>query len=272
MAGNFKWENGFMNLGVKMINLLHGDCLELMKSIPDKSIDMVLTDPPYGTTACKWDVVIPFEPMWKELKRITKDNGAICLFGSEPFSSHLRLSNLKMFKYDWIWEKDNGTNFFSSRSQPFKVHENVSIFSSAAASYTKKGSMIYYPQTEKGKPYHTKRSDKGLHSFNDVGNDTLSGFITINDGTRLPRSVKKFNSEKGYHATQKPVALLEYLIKTYTLENETVLDFTMGSGSTGVACKNLNRKFIGIEKDDNYFKIAMERINNHNSQGLGSSE
>lgn len=240
-----------------MITLLRGDCLELMKTIPDKSVDMVLTDPPYGTTACKWDIIIPFEPMWSELKRITKDNGAICLFGSEPFSSRLRTSNLKMFKYDWIWEKDNGTNFLNTKFQPFKVHEVISVFSSMASSFSKNGNMSYFPQKTFGhKTYKgiNKKSSLTYHSCPD------NYFTENTDGSRHPRSCLKFNAERGMHPTQKPVALLEYLIKTYTVEGETVLDFTMGSGSTGVACKSLNRKFIGIEKDEKYFEIAKQRI------------
>lgn len=236
-----------------MINLLHGDCIELMNTIPDKSIDMVLTDPPYGTTACKWDVVIPFEPMWKELKRVTKDNGAICLFGSEPFSSHLRLSNLKMFKYDWIWGKTLTSNFSLSKKQPHKKHEMISVF------YKKQ--PVYNPQMENGKPYVDKRTT--TRTAVSVGDEKhYSRTVIENNGYRYPSSIQHFSNGNNnrLHPTQKPVALLEYLIKTYTLENEAVLDFTMGSGSTGVACKNLNRKFIGIEKDDKYFEIAKTRI------------
>lgn len=240
--------------------LLHGDCLELMKNIPDKSIDMVLTDPPYGTTACKWDTVIPFEPMWKELKRITKENGAICLFGSEPFSSALRMSNIKMFKYDWIWEKQQGSNSFQCRWQPMKSHEVISIFSELPAAYTKYKSMTYYPQYMKGKPYEIK-CGKQIHEYNGTGKGKIEGYVSKSDGKRYPKTILRYNTEKGFHGAQKPVALLEYLIKTYTLENETVLDFTMGSGSTGVAAKNLNRKFIGIEKDEKYFETAKGRIN-----------
>lgn len=241
-----------------MIKLLHGDCLELLKEIPDKSIDMVLTDPPYGTTACKWDSIIPFEPMWEQLKRITKDNGAICLFGSEPFSSALRMSNIKMFKYDWIWEKDNGSNFLNTKYQPFKVHEIVSVFGEMATSYSPRGNIQYYPQKTSG---HSTYKSSGNKPGNLKFHSSPAGVPSVNkDGTRFPRSVQKFNIERGLHPTQKPVALLEYLIKTYTLENETVLDFTMGSGSTGVACKNLDRSFIGIEKEEKYFKIAEERI------------
>jgi len=241
-----------------MITLWHGDCLELMKNIPDKSIDMVLTDPPYGTTACKWDVIIPFEPMWNELRRITKDNGAICLFGSEPFSSNLRLSNLKMFQYDWIWQKNAGSNFALLKYQPMKEHEIISVFS--------KKTHKYYPikqdRSESGKArvktpvVYDNKSDHGYISNKKITSNILPE-------KRYPSSIQKFNRARGLHPTQKPVALLEYLIKTYTLENEAVLDFTMGSGSTGVACQNLNRKFIGIEKDDKYFEIAKNRIFPH---------
>lgn len=231
------------------IELLNGDCLDDMQLIPDKSIDLILCDPPYGTTACKWDTVIPFEPMWKELKRIRKDNAAIVLFGSEPFSSHLRMSNIKEFKYDWIWLKTNGGGFLNANRQPLKRHEIISVF------YKKQ--CNYIPQKIKGKKYTCKRSSAG----ETTRDQTVSGWITNNDGSRFPLSYQIFKSETGSHPTQKPVQLLEYLIKTYTLEGETVLDFTMGSGSTGVACKNLNRNFIGIEKDEKYFKIAQERIN-----------
>lgn len=245
-----------------MIKLLHGDCLELMKDIPDNSVDMVLTDPPYGTTACKWDTVIPSDPMWNELKRITKDNGAICLFGSEPFSSHLRLSNLKMFKYDWIWEKNQASNFASAKKQPLKQHETVSVF------YKRNR---YYPQKELRLESSRKRLSSAITPHNKP-REIYGGLVDSGEKRyydkdyKNPSSVQKFKvvpRHKGtLHPTQKPVALLEYLIKTYTLENETVLDFTMGSGSTGVACKNLNRKFIGIEKDDKYFEIAKDRVNN----------
>jgi DNA modification methylase len=233
-----------------MINLLHGDCLELMKSIPDKSIDMVLTDPPYGTTACKWDVVIPFEPMWIELKRITKDNGAICLFGSEPFSSHLRLSNLKMFKYDWIWKKKNPSNFLDAKNRPLGITEIISTFCNGKPNYQPQGlvridKIVNCPDKTKNRM---------------IGQVNAKRLMLKQEFTNYPRTLLEYSKEFGKHTSQKPVALLEYLIKTYTLENETVLDFTMGSGSTGVACKNLNRNFIGIEKDDKYFEIAKNRI------------
>lgn len=234
------------------INLLHGDCLELMKQIPDNSIDMVLTDPPYGTTACKWDNVIPFEPMWEQLKRITKDNGAICLFGSEPFSSTLRMSNINEFKYDWIWKKAP-FNFLNASHQPLRNSENISVFYKKKPTYVPvEKDRIKYKTHGK----HFKKTDSvGSYNFNYKEKDGFAKPTTIITG------IKKEDTRKIVHPTQKPVALLEYLIKTYTLENETVLDFTMGSGSTGVACKNLSRNFIGIEKDDNYFQIAKDRIN-----------
>lgn len=236
--------------------LMYGDCLELMKNIPDKSIDMVLTDPPYGTTACKWDSVIPFEPMWEQLRRITKDSGAICLFGSEPFSSHLRLSNLKMFKYDWVWMKKRATLFQHANKRPMKKHENISVFYKKLPTYN--------PQYTKGKPYIDKRTTrKGMSGLLVNGVEKIKKPVK-NEGKRYPVSlIGDFCglNRKHLHPTQKPVALLEYLIKTYTVEGETVLDFTMGSGSTGVAAKNIKRKFIGIEKEEKYFKIAEGRIN-----------
>lgn len=238
--------------------LINGDCLEEMQSIEDGSVDLILTDPPYGTTACKWDVVIPFDPMWEQLKRIIKPNGAICLFGSEPFSSHLRLSNLKMFKHDIVWEKDKPSGFLNAKKYFMKYHELIHIFC--------KKTPMYFPQFYESKPMNTVKYGGNTHSDN-YGNYAKVENKRKNTTQRYPKDVLKFNTVNGqskekYHPTQKPVALLEYLIKTYTLENETVLDFTMGSGSTGVACKNLNRSFIGIEKDETYFKIAQERINN----------
>ena len=235
--------------------LLHGDCLELMKHLPDKSVDFILTDPPYGTTACKWDSVIPFEPMWTELNRVIKDNGAIALFGSEPFSSALRMSNIKMFKYDWIWEKTLGTGNMNANKMPIKKHEIISIF------YKKL--PIYNPQFSKGTPYKDSRGLFGKRSKNEIYGSAVLRYSPINNkGVRYPISVVKFSNPNNnkHHPTMKPKNILEYLIKTYTNEHETVLDFTMGSGSTGVAAKNLNRSFIGIEKDDFYFKVAQARI------------
>lgn len=239
------------------MNLLHGDCLEIMKSIPDKSIDLVLTDPPYGTSACKWDTVIQFEPMWKELKRIRKDNAAIVLFGSEPFSSHLRMSNIKEFKYDWIWVKSKGSGFLNCKNAPIKMHENISVFSGGSSANRAKNRMSFNPQGLK----LVNRIRRQPEVCESVGMRPSRRGNYIQKYHGYPSSIAAFkNDGSKYHPTQKPVALLEFLIKTYTLENETVLDFTMGSGSTGVSCKNLNRKFIGIEKDEKYFKIAQERL------------
>ena len=224
-----------------------GDCLERMKEIPDNSIDMVLTDPPYGTTACKWDTVIDFELMWKELKRITKDNGAICLFSQMPFSASLVMSNPKMFKYNWVWNKPRATGHLNAKIYPMKDHEDIQVFC--------KKPHNYYPQFSRGKAY-TCQSGKGSENYN-----KQISIKTNNEGRRYPKTTLSFNVAKTkLHPTQKPVALLEYLIKTYTLENETVLDFTAGSFSTGVACVNLNRKFVGIEKDDRYFEIGSNRV------------
>ena len=230
------------------MQLLKGDCLNLMRTIPDKSIDMILTDPPYGTTACKWDSVIPFEPMWKQLNRIIKDNGAIVLFGSEPFSSQLVCSNIKNYRHKWVWNKNNSCGFATVKLRPFSICEDILVFG--------KNRVNYYPIMEsRGKP-----RNKGGYSKSD--NYNLQPTLTKNN-LYYPKNLLNFpNSvQKGkIHPTQKPVPLLEYLIKTYTLENETVLDFTMGSGSTGVACVNTNRDFIGIELDDKYFSIAKDRI------------
>ena len=248
-----------------MIQLFKGDCLEVMKSIPDKSIDAIITDPPYGTTACKWDSVIPFDLMWEQLNRIIKPNGAIVLFGSEPFSSYLRMSNIKNYKYDWIWEKNIPTNFWMAKKMPMRIYEKISVF---------------YQKQPNFNPIKEKRTQKSIdrlkykHIVNNKTEGTVYGVIereyeSKDKEYRMPTDVIKINMERkntgeaGLHPTQKPIELMEYLIKTYTNENETVLDFTMGSGTTGVACKNLNRKFIGIEMDDKYFNIAENRINNH---------
>ena len=239
------------------IDLRQGDCLELMKSIPDGSIDMILTDPPYGTTACKWDSVIPFEPMWERINKLIKPNGAIVLTASQPFTSALVMSNPKMFKYCWVWEKQQGTNPLLSKKQPMKVHEDIVVF------YSKQ--CLYNPQMTKGTPYSGFVTDKSKTTGDVMGN-AKSVHRDNPSGTRYPRSIQKFNTPRvrGGHPTQKPVALLEYLIKTYTNEGETVLDFTMGSGSTGVACVNTNRNFIGIELDETYFEIAKKRIEEAN--------
>ena len=243
--------------------LMFGDCLERMKEIPSGSIDLILTDPPYGTTACKWDSVIPFEPMWAELKRIIKPNGAIVLFGSEPFSSKLRCSNLEMFKYDLVWEKSKGSNFVHSRYQPLKTHENIIVFSKGGAAQGSKTPMKYYPQMTIGIPYDKGFGHNKLNTLSGGLSKSSSIHLKNETGNRFPRSVhyyKTAESEGSYHPTQKPVALLEYLIKTYTNEGETVLDFTSGSFSTGVAALNTNRKFIGVEMEEKYFDIGVNRM------------
>ena len=247
--------------------LFHGDCLEIMKNIEDESMDMILCELPYGTSACKWDSVIPFEPLWEQYSRIIKPFGAIVLFGSEPFSSALRLSNLDMYKYDWKWEKPNGANFLNFKYQPAKVHEDIMVFGKSATSYSKNGNMIYNPQMTEGTPYNQKsgqqRQDNG-HVLGSTVRSPIKQVYTENNGTRYPRSIQRFPLDKDkLHPTQKPVALLEYFVKTYTNEGNVVLDNCMGSGSTGVACINTNRRFIGIELDENYFNIAKERIENN---------
>jgi len=242
-----------------MIDLRQGDCLEVMKSIPDGSIDMVLTDPPYGTTACKWDSVIPFEPMWAELKRIIKPNGAIVLFGGEPFSSALRMSNIKNYKYDWIWVK-SPTGFLNAKKMPMKSVENIAIFYNKLPTYNPQGIVKIKNKTIRNHSTKINKTSIGLSTHN----GGRLGYSYTQSFTGYPNQTLIFSNEKGLHPTQKPVALLEYLIKTYTNEGETVLDFTMGSGSTGVAAKNLNRNFIGIELDEEYFEIAKERIKEAN--------
>ena len=242
-------------------NLMLGDCLERMKEIESGSVDMILTDPPSGTTACKWDSIIDLDLMWEQLKRIIKPDGAIVMTASQPFTSKLISSNYKMFKYSVIWEKEAASNFLNFKYQFGKIHEDVCVFGKMATSYSKKGTMQYNPQMVAGKAYTCKQGKAGDAIARDEKTRSNS-VTTINKGERYPTSVLRFQRDKNkLHPTQKPVALMEYLIKTYTNESETVLDFTMGSGSTGVACKNIKRKFIGIEMDEGYFDIAKERIN-----------
>ena len=235
-----------------IIDLRHGDCLELMKDIPDKSIDMILADLPYGTTACKWDTIIPFEPLWEHYERVIKDNGAIVLTASQPFTSALVMSNPNIFKYEWIWDKKNISNPFLAKYQPLKQHESILVFG--------KGTINYYPiMTPRDKVRKYKDKYGGGESFNKKGTGEKEYTLKF----KYPKSILQYTNaiQKGkVHPTQKPVALFEYLIKTYTDEGETVLDNVMGSGSTGVACINTNRNFIGIELDENYFEIAKKRI------------
>lgn len=234
-------------------DLYCGDCLEIMKSIPDGSIDMILCDLPYGTTACKWDTVIPFEPLWEQYKRIIKDNGAIVLFGSEPFSTELRHSNLKMYKYDWIWDKQIPSGMNYARFQPMRQTENISVFC--------KSKTVYNPQmVKRDKPI--KSGGNKYSPASPIQNRKNSGDFKKIYEYKNPINLLCFPKlrRKNYHETQKPVSLLEYLVKTYTNEGETVLDNCMGSGSTGVACMNTGRNFIGIEIDNGYFEIAQKRI------------
>ena len=252
-----------------MIKLIQGNCLEVMKDIPDGSVDMVLTDPPYGTTACKWDSVIPFEPMWEQLKRVTKKNGPIVLFGQEPFSSLLRASNIEQFKYDWYWRKNKPSGFTNARLKPLKDIEVISVFSEGKTANGSKDNMPYFPQ---GVGEGKLRVRPNVYAKNsDVSPDRKSRKpVEMGKGSGYPRQILegyKHHANTQVHPTQKPVALMEYLIKTYTNEGETVLDFTMGSGTTGVAAKNLDRSFIGIELDEKYFNIAKERIENTSEKG-----
>lgn len=243
------------------VKLLQGDCLELMSNIPDESIDMVLADLPYGSTKNKWDSQIPLDQLWEGYKRIIKPRGCIALFAQVPFAQILGASNLEMLKYEWIWEKPMSTGRLNCNFAPMKAHENILIFSKSAACYVKDKSraMKYFPQMTEGSPYIVKY--RGNSTNYDM--KWQRQITTINNGTRYPRDVQKFTHDKDkYHPTQKPVALLEYLIRTYTEEGDTVLDNVMGSGSTGVAAVNTGRNFIGIELDENYFNIAKERIMN----------
>lgn len=235
------------------IDLRQGDCLELMKEIPDGSIDAIITDPPYGTTACKWDSVIPFEPMWQRINKLIKPNGAIVLFGSEPFSSALRMSNIKQYKYDWVWHKTKPSGHLNAKKQPMRIYENISVFYSKQCYYNPQD--LIYGEFNNDRPSRSKKI-KGEYTY---GLEKNAG---ISIAANYPKNVLTFSNPNNdsLHPTQKPVPLLEYLIKTYTNEGETVLDFTMGSGSTGVACVNTNRNFIGIELDEKYFEIAKKRI------------
>ena len=235
------------------IDLKKGDCLKLMNDIPDKSIDMILCDLPYGTTQNKWDSIIPLDKLWDQYCRVIKDNGAIVLFAQTPFDKVLGCSNLKMLKYEWIWEKTSATGHLNAKKMPMKAHENILVFYKKLPTYN--------PQKTTGHtPVHsyTKHQDDGSNY-----GKTLIGISGGGSTERYPRSVQVFKTDKqkeALHPTQKPVDLLEYLIKTYTNEGETVLDNTMGSGSTGVAAVRTNRNFVGIELDDTYFEIANKRI------------
>ena len=237
--------------------LLLGDTLERMKEIPDGNVDMVMSDLPYGTTACKWDAIIPFEPLWAAYRRVCKKNAAIVLTASQPFTTVLINSNFGWFKYCWVWEKTVCGDVFNAKNKPLKRHEDVVVFSSGTTANGSENRMPYYPQ--------------GLTRINKKvkNTETVRAFFAprpshkesyVQEHTDYPDSILRFANDRGHHPTQKPVALMEYLIRTYTLEGETVLDNTMGSGTTGVACVNLGRNFIGIERDESYFAIAKQRI------------
>ena len=246
-----------------MINLMLGDCLERMAEIPDGTVDLVLTDPPYGTTACKWDAVIPFAPMWSHIKRVVKPNRAVVLFGQEPFSSLLRASNISDFRYDWYWRKARPSGFTNAKLKPLKDIEVVSVFSEGATANGSARNMPYYPQglERVDKQWSRPENYKGLNQGTSVSRKSHA-LNRVIENTGYPRQILEFKNHNigQVHPTQKPVDLMEYLVRTYTTEGETVLDFTMGSGTTGVACVNTGRGFIGIERDPAYFKIADVRI------------
>lgn len=247
---------------LKLINkVIQGDCLEVMKNIPDKSIDMILCDLPYGTTACKWDTIIPFEPLWKQYKRIIKDNGAIVLTANNPFASRLICSNLEMYRYEWIWDKVRGYNFQQANFAPMKNHEQVLVFSKSPAIYNKKGTCNYFPQKTEIHIKHKSGTPTKTDNLRD-GASTLMKSLNIEHEGFFPLSIQQFPKEKkSLHPTQKPIALFEYLIKTYTNEGDTVLDNCAGSGTTGIAARNLNRQFILIEKESEYIEIIKKRFN-----------
>lgn len=243
-----------------MYKLLQGDCLELMKKIPDKSIDMILCDLPYGTTACKWDIVIPFNSLWEQYKRIIKDNGAIVLFGTEPFTSELILSNIKLYRQKLTWLKTRPTNVFNAKKQFMNWTEDICVFYKKLPTYNPQMRTDGVFTGKKVQHTNTNREDGVLGSTGEK-----EGYVhEPNDGLFYPKTVLEYSNvnhgKQCLHPTQKPVALLEYLIKTYTNEGDLVLDNCMGSGSTGVACLNIGRNFIGIELDENYFNIAKQRI------------
>ena len=246
---------------VMPLTLWHGDCLDLMAHVPDGSVDMILCDLPYGTTACKWDTVIPFDSLWAHYKRVIKPNGAIVLFGSEPFSSLLRVSNLKHYRYDWTWIKNTGTNFLHAKRMPIRYTENIHVFGLPRGTYNPQKTTGHVA-TNSGKGRNTGNIYHGKSKVDYKGGDT----------TRFPKNTIAFDTVDNYsriHPTQKPGSLCEYLIRTYTNEGETVLDNCMGSGTTGIACLNTGRNFIGIEKDQKYFEIARNRIEGHNAEVSG---
>lgn len=257
------------------MKLLQGDCLELMREIPDGSVDMVLCDLPYGTTHCKWDVVIPFDPLWEQYERVIKENGAIVIFSAQPFTTDLICSNRKHFRYEIIWEKTQQTGFFNAKKMPLRCHENICVFYKKLPTYNPQ--MWTHPNPQIGRKRKNsdyKKTNGG--AFGTVSKEKAESWVYCDDGTRFPRDVIKFSNWNGSlfgdkrksvpHETAKPVPLLEYLIKTYTNPSEIVLDNCMGSGSTGVAAVNTGRDFIGIELDTGYFETACRRIEDAQAQ------
>jgi len=249
-----KFNTAINNENYNDIVIYFGEALEVMDILIAKGIkvDAVITDLPYGTTACKWDEIIPFDEMWKRIKLLTKERAAIVMTASQPFTSALIMSNVDNFSHEWIWEKPNGTNAFSAKYQPMKTHESIVVFKSS------KKAVNYYPQMTEAKPYNwnSKRSKGEANGYGDLNNDTE----IKNSGIRYPRTVQKFKQDRGLHPTQKPLELMKYLVQTYTKLGDLVLDITMGSGTTGVACKSLGRRFIGIELDKTHFATARKRI------------
>lgn len=252
---------------IELNRIYQMDCLEGMKLIPDKSIDMILCDLPYGTTACSWDSIIPIDKLWEQYERIIKDIGCIALFGSEPFSSYLRTSNIKLYKYDWIWEKGRASGFVHAKNKPLKAHENISIFSKGTTVHKSqsKRRMHYEPIMTEGKPYTKKITQANTGQLNhepSESNLNFVGTVNENEGIRYPRSVLKYSMHNvgNIHPTQKPVELCEYFIKTYTKENDIVLDNCMGSGTTAVAATINNRKWIGFETESKYVQLANKRL------------
>jgi len=239
--------------------IYQGDCLEIMPNLPDKSVDMILCDLPYGvTSSCDWDAVIPFEHMWKQYKRLVQPYGAIVLTACQPFTSALVMSNVKDFRYEWVWNKTKGANFYQANFAPMKAHENILVFSKSPCVWNQSGWMKYYPIKSEGAAYLSRAGSFG--KIMSVRKNYKMKQITTQKEGRYPLSILTFKKDSNkIHPTQKPVALFEYLIKTYTNPGDTVLDNCMGSGTTGAACYNTGRKFIGIEKDEGYFKIAENR-------------
>jgi len=233
-----------------MVKLYHGDCLEVLKELENNSVDMVLTDLPYGTTACKWDAIIPFEPLWEQLNRIAKKKAAMVFTAQMPFTAALAMSNIKNLKYEWIWEKPQGTNPLNAKIMPLKSHENILVFCRETPTYN--------PQMEQGTPYSGFSSDES--KIGEVYGGAKSKHRDNPTGERYPKTILRHKQEKGLHPTQKPVTLMSYLINTHSNPGDVVLDCTMGSGTTGVACIDTDRNFIGIEMDEKYFNIAKDRI------------